>query len=103
MPPNRFRPLQLGSGEGAQEKQPGVGFSAATLPPTTKNAEVRLLALIEQKLGLVRCHDCRQQLSSLRACLAVAGPSASVSGQWASRDQPQSADAARVAGPHRPW
>jgi hypothetical protein len=74
MPPDRFRPPG-GETKGAQAKQPGVGLLNATLPPTTKNAQAHLLALIEKELdGPVRCGACQRPLHALRSVLAGIGP-----------------------------
>jgi hypothetical protein len=75
MPPDKVRPLQLGSGEGAEEKAPGDGLPAASLSPAGKTAQERLLAQIQKALdGPVRCGACRRPLSSLRSILLGCGP-----------------------------
>jgi hypothetical protein len=60
--------------EAAVDEAPEDGFSVATLLPTTKTGEARLIAEIERKLGVVRCRACRRPLTSFRSVLAGIGP-----------------------------
>jgi hypothetical protein len=43
-------------------------------PESKDAAQARILELIEQKLGLVRCLDCQRPLHNLRSILIGRGP-----------------------------
>jgi hypothetical protein len=43
-PPNKVRPLRLGTREGAEEKTPSDELSSATVPPTAHSERNRLAA-----------------------------------------------------------
>ena len=74
MPPDKVRPPG-GQPRGAEEKAPAGGLSAATPPSTTKTAQQRLLAQIEELLGgPPRCCDCRRPIHIFRSVLAGRGP-----------------------------
>lgn len=67
MPPDKVRPPG-GQPWGAQEKAPDDGLLSASLPPTTKTNQARLLAEIEKLLrGPARCVECLRPLTALRS------------------------------------
>jgi hypothetical protein len=73
MPPNKVRPPA--GNRRAQDEAPDDGFSVATLPPTTKTAQARLLTSIEKQLGgRPRCLDCHRPLHVFRSVLIGRGP-----------------------------